>query len=176
MRLLLLLLFSIELMAISIDPLLLKAQASIFPKIMLLDTGISNKTNEKKLIFSIVYADKERSSAKRLKKMIESEYKDKLGELGLEVRLDEIKKFTSKNDAAAYYIFDASSPEVNKVVSHAQKRNRICFGYNYKDFGKDVLISLFVKERTYIYLNKSVLSEYQVKFTPIFYRIAKVIE
>ncbi len=176
MRLLLLLFFSIELLAMNIDPLLLKAQASIFPKIMLLDTDISNKTKEKKLILSIVYTDKEYSTAIKLKNMIEAEYKEKLGELQLEVRLDDIKAFSLKNDAAAYYIFDASSSKTKQVVSHAKKEHRICFGYNYKDFDQNILISLFVKERTYIYLNKSALHEYGIKFTPIFYRIAKVIE
>ena len=176
MRLLLLLFFSIELMAMSIDPLLLKAQASIFPKIMLLDTDISKKTHDKKLLFSIIHTDNERSSAMTLKKMIEAEYKDKLGELHLEIRLDDIKEFTSANDAGAYYVFDASSPKMKKVISHAEKTHRICFGYNYKDFDQNILISLFVKEKTYIYLNKSALHEYGIKFMPIFYRIAKVVE
>lgn len=176
MRLLFLLFLGIELMALSVDPLLLKAQASIFPKIMLLDTDISNKTKDKKLILSIVYTDKEYVSAKTFKEMIETEYQDKLGELVLEVHLDNIKMFASTNDAAAYYIFDASSIKMMDVISHAKKKHRICFGYNYKDFDQNTLISLFVKEKTYIYLNKSALHEYGIKFTPIFYRIAKVIE
>jgi len=176
MRLLLLLFLSIELMALSIDPLLLKAQASIFPKIMLLDNDISIKTTDKKLVFSIIHTDSERKIAQKLKELIDNEYANKLGELNLETRLSNIKDFDGKEDAAAYYIFDASSAKMKDVVSHAELTHRICFGYNYKDFDKNVLVSLFLKEKTYIYLNKSALQEYQIKFTPIFYRIAKVVE
>ena len=176
MRLLLLLFFAIELMAISIDPLLLKAQASIFPKIMLLDSTIANKTNDNKLVLSIVYANDEKASAHKFKDMIDSEYGNSLGDLTFETRLTSLNEFDKKQDAAAYYVFDASSAKKKEIVSHATKTQRICFGYNYKDFEENVLISLFVKEKTYIYLNKSALYEYKIKFTPIFYRIAKVIE
>ena len=174
MRLLLLLFFAIELMAISIDPLLLKAQASIFPKIMLLDNDISNKTVGEKLVFSIIYNDKEKSSAQKLKKMIDNEYKNKMGELIFETQLTNIKKFNPKKEATAYYVFNAS--DTKQVIAHASNKHRVCFGYNYKDFDKNIIISIFVKEKTYIYLNKSALHEYKIKFTPIFYRIAKVIE
>ena len=176
MKVILLFMISIKLMAISVDPLLLKAQASIFPKIMLLDKDISKKTEGDKLIFSIVHTDKQHSDAQQLKKMIDGEYKDKLGELNLEVRLEHVNAFDVKGKASSYYIFDASLPEMKKVLQHAKRFHRICFGYNYKEFVHDTLISLFVKEKTYIYLNKSALHEYEIKFTPIFYRIAKVIE
>lgn len=163
-------------MALGVDPLLLKAQASIFPKIMLLDTSISNKTQDNKLVFSIVHTQKESSNANRLKEIIEAEHQDSLGELSLEVRLNDIEEFNTKTKAAAYYVFNASSPKMKKVIMHAKKMHRICFGYNYQEFDHNILISLFVKERTYIYLNKSALHEYGIKFTPIFYRIAKVVE
>lgn len=176
MRLLLLLFFAIDLMAIGVDPLLLKAQASIFPKIMLLDNDISSKLDDNKLVLSIVYSDKERIKAKKLKDMIDLEYKNILGEVTFQTRLVDIKKFDKTHNAAAYYIFDASSQKMKDVISHAKGTHRICFGYNYKDFDKGILISLFVKERTYIYMNNSVFHDYKVKFTSIFYRIAKVIE
>lgn len=176
MRLFILLFFTIELMAASIDPLLLKAQASIFPKIMLLDSDIATKTADNKLVLSIIHTSNEKSNAQKLKEMMDLEYVSNLGNLNFEVRLTHIDTFNKKQDVAAYYIFDASTAQKKKVVSHAKASQRICFGYNYKDFDKNILISLFVKEKTYIYLNKSALHEYQLKFTPIFYRIAKIIE
>lgn len=176
MRFLLPLLFAINMMALSVDPLLLQAQGSIFPKIMLLDNAISNKIKANRLVLDIVHTDAQTASATKLKSVIDTEYNNRLGDLRFEVRLVNIKDFGAQEDAAAYYVFDASLPSVKKVVSHAKSAQRICFGYNYKDFNDGILISLFVKERTYIYLNKSALHQYAVKFTPIFYRIAKVIE
>lgn len=176
MKLFVLLFFTINLSAINIDPFLLKAQASIFPKIMLLDKDIMNKINDEKLILSIVYTDDETENAHKLKKMIDAEYKNKLGDLSLDVKIINIKDFDKNQEVAAYYIFNASSSSIKSVISNALSTNRICFGYSYQDFDKDILISMFVKERTYIYLNKFALQKYNIKFTPIFYKIVKVIE
>jgi len=62
------------------------------------------------------------------------------------------------------------------VVSHASSNNRIVFSYNYTDFKYDALISLHVKEKTYIYLNKSTVKLYGINFLPIFYKITKIFE
>jgi len=163
-------------MALSVDPLLLRAQASVFPKIMLLDKNIEKKLTDNKLVLSIVHTDDEHKYAQKLKDMIDTEYKHMLGKLGLEPRLVSLSDFNTSTKAGAYYIFDASSTEIKKVISHAKNNKRICFGYNYQDLKANVLISLFVKEKMYIYLSKSALQEYKIKFTPIFYKIAKVLE
>jgi hypothetical protein len=127
-------------------------------------------------MLDIIYTDDQEANAKKLKGMIDTEYKNSLGELNFEVRLVDINDFSTKEEAAAYYVFDASAPTMKRVISHATDTHRVCFGYNYGDFDKGILISLFVKERTYIYLNKPVFHNYQIKFTSIFYRIAKVVE
>ena len=174
MRLFLLLFITVNLMAFSIDPLLLKAQASIFPKILLLDKDINTKLIDNTLLLNIIHTDNEAKSAQQLKSMIENEYKSNLGELGFTIRLTNIKQFNQKDVASAYYMFDASSREMQKVITYASKVHRICFGYNYKDFDSNILLSLFVKEKTYIYLNKAALINYDIKFIPIFYKIVKV--
>ena len=61
------------------------------------------------------------------------------------------------------------------VILHSINNNRICFSYHYKDFDDGTLISLFLKEKTYIYINKSFINVYSIKFVPIFYKIAKAI-
>ena len=162
MRLLILLLFAANLTAFNVDPLLLKAQASIFPKILLLDKDISTKLIDQKLSLNIVYTDRESKVAQKFKLMIEDEYKSNPGALELEVRLTNIEKFRQDETASAYYVFNASSSEIKEVINYASKAHRICFGYNYKDFENNVLVSLFVKEKTYIYLNKQVFMSFTI--------------
>lgn len=175
MRLLGLLFLVLDLMAADMDPLLLKAQAIVFPKIMLLDQNVTEKSDNKELVLEIVYADDEKSDAERLKSMIDVEYRNKIGDFALEVRLVDIDRFSTNETASAYYIFDASTQKIKAVISQAMRKSRICFGYSYKDFSNNILISLFVKEKTYIYLSKSALHDYHIKFIPIFYKISKVI-
>ena len=175
MRLLLILFFAVSLMAGSLDKLLLKAQAGIFPKIMLLDKDIESKSRDNKLVLGIVYTKREKRDAERLKEMFEEEHKDKLGTYKFEARLIGIENFDTDADISAYYVFDTNVPEVSRVVRNAANKKRICFSYNYRNFSDNVLIGLFVKEKTYIYLNKSALQAYNIKFVPIFYKIVKVI-
>jgi len=177
MKYLLLLLLTINLYASKYDPLILRAQASIFPKIMLLDTSVSKKERDKPLILSIVYSKSEIKQAKFFKEYIDKQYKNKLGKLEFQVKLLSIDKFDAKkSNSDAYFIFNADREKEQQVIKHASTNKVICFGYNYKNFDKNVLISLHVKEKTYIYLNKSALHDYDIKFMPIFYNIVKVIE
>jgi hypothetical protein len=79
MRFLLLVLLAIDMMALSVDPLLLQAQASVFPKIMLLDNAISNKIKANRLVLDIVHTDAQTASATKLKSVIDTEYNNRLG-------------------------------------------------------------------------------------------------
>jgi len=141
---------------------------------MLLDKDINTKLVGDTLLLNIVHTDSEAKNAQQLKSMIEQEYKSNLGELGFTVRLTHVRQFDQKERASAYYIFDAASSEMQKIITYAAQEHRICFGYNYKDFDNNILLSLFVKEKTYIYLNKEALERYDIKFIPIFYKIVKV--
>lgn len=173
MRLFVLFLFSVNLIFASTDILLLKAQATIFPKIIMLDKDIQWKCNDNKLVLAIVHTKQESDDAEKLRSMIDAQYKNKLGAFSFEVRLIDIDQFNVNEEVSAYYIFDASLPSMKNVISHAIDKKCICFGYSYKDFSNNILISLFVKEKTYIYLNRSALHEYKIKFIPIFYKISK---
>jgi len=176
MRFFTLILFATSLFAVEYDSLLMRAQASVFPKIMLLDKDIADKTVSETLVLSIVYSSDELLLANEFKGFINKEFKGQLGAYEFEVELVDIDDFTKSDSSSAYFLFNASDSTKQEVVSHTIEQQRICFSYNYKDFNNKVLISLFVKEKTYIYLNKSVLHDYGVKFVPIFYKIAKVKE
>ncbi|MEJ2213703.1 MAG: hypothetical protein P8Y20_06505, partial [Gammaproteobacteria bacterium] len=73
-------------------------------------------------------------------------------------------------------LIGGSADDHDKVTQYASKHNRVAFSYDYKDIKNNFLISLFVKEKTYIYLNKKALVDYDIKFLPLFYKIVKVLE
>jgi len=173
MRMFLLLLICASLFAY--DSLLLRAQASMFPKIILLDKNIKSKMIDDVVSLAVVYEKNEFKQAKIFKDMIEKNYNNKLGKYKLSVNLINIKKFSDSDNSSSYYFFNTNGIDKKRVIEHAVKRKRICFSYDYKNFKDNTLISLFLKEKTYIYINKSVIGEYNIKFIPTFYKIAKVI-
>lgn len=176
MRILLFLLLAITLFGSDYDMLLMRAQASMFPKIILLDKDIAAKTFNGTVSLKIVYSDDEQGQAIEFKKLIDNQYHGKLGDFHLSAELDNIDNISVSDNATAYMFFGVSGSRKRTLIQNAAKRHRICFGYDYKDFNHNVLISLLMKEKTYIYLNKASLHDYEISFIPVFYKIVKVLE
>ena len=101
------------------DPLLLRAQASIFPKIVLLDQDLNRKTPDNKVVLSIVSTSRDPHIAQQLKKLIENKYGSSLGNKSLVVNVTTFEEFNQNSLATAYIVLHGSESLVEKVVSHA---------------------------------------------------------
>ena len=157
------------------DPLLLRAQASIFPKIVLLDKNLTKKISANEVVITIVSTDQDELVAQDLKNHIGAKYGRYLGDMSLRVNAVTFDDFDREALSTAYIILQGSESEFEDVVSHASNQGRIVFSYSYTDFRNDSLISLYVKEKTYIYVNKATVQLYGISFLPIFYKIIKII-
>jgi len=158
------------------DPFLLRAEASIFPKIILLDKNLSIKAPENEVTITIVSTSQDDEAATQLMYLINDKYKNGLGDNKLKVNVTTFDIFKELPLATAYIVLQGSEDAYKKVTSYASSHNRIVFSYSYTDFIKKSLISMLVKEKTYIYLNKSAVQLYDIKFIPVFYEIIKIIE
>ena len=78
--------------------------------------------------------------------------------------------------ATAYFVMNLEESALKGISTIAMTNQRICFSYNHNDLEKNVLISLQLKEKMYIYLSKKQLNRYNVKFQPVFYNIVKVVD
>lgn len=162
--------------AFDYDPLLIRAQASIFPKIVLLDKDLDKKVLEDKIVISILHGDGEYQVANEIKALIEKQYKKNLGKSRLEINIVDYEAFDDIAMSTAYFILKGASLYRDKVTAYAASKQRLVFCYDYKDFDNNALVSVLVREKTYIYLNKKAIHDYDIKFLPLFYKIVKVIE
>ena len=176
MILFLLMILARMILAAEYDPLLLRAQASIFPKIVMLDKQIEDKTINNEVVLSIVSTKEDIPFAELFRRLIEEKYKHNIGDRKLTVLVNDFESNDYESAATTYILLEGSASLLEKVVSHAANNKRIVFSYNYDDFRNKALISLFVKEKTYVYLNRAELHNYDIKFTPVFYKIVKIIE
>ncbi|QSZ42314.1 hypothetical protein GJV85_09405 [Sulfurimonas aquatica] len=171
--LLLLLTLSLQVFALEYNSLTLRAQADIFPKIILLDKAIQEKaSNDNILTLAIIHSTDEKDDALNFKNMIEKKFNAKLGSYIFQIVLHNSDE-SQLRDASSYYFLSLKGSNKQEILKKAMSTNKICFSYDSKDFTNQSLISLILKEKTYIYLNKSALTHYGIKFVPIFYKIVK---
>lgn len=158
------------------DPLLMRAQAAIFPKIILLDKDLGEKTAANVVVIKIVHASTDRESALEMRRLIEKEYQNNLGGNPLRVETVMFDEFEGREPATAYILMSGPAALHQKITQYASGLRRLVFSYDYKDMKNNALVSLMMKEKTYIYLNKGAMQQYDVRFLPLFYKIVKVLE
>jgi len=160
------------------ENLLLRAQASIFPKIVILDKDIEVKKVGESIVILIVHNDLKQAIAKEMEELLKAEYKSNLGDHKLIIETVTYDQFLTKSSklATAYMLIGGESKDHELVTNYAENHHRVAFSYDYEHMQNNVLVSLLVKEKTYIYLNKQALKKYDIRFLPFFYKIVKVVE
>jgi hypothetical protein len=114
--------------------------------------------------------------AEQLRELIADKYGSRLGGKKLTVNVITYENFDGGSMATSYIVLHGSESSIKKIVSHASSHERIVFSYSYSNFIYQALVSVYVKEKTYVYLNKSAVQLYGIKFLPVFYKITKIIE
>jgi len=143
--------------------ILLKAQASIFPKILLLDKKLKNKLIDGKIVYTIVYSKSDLYKAKEIKEFIDKNYKGYFDKYKYKINLVEFDELSNETEATAIYTLN-SDTDIEKVVTIANKKGIISFSYDINNLKKGLLFSLIIEKSTVIYLNKENLSNTKVDF------------
>jgi len=170
------LMISTSVQAYDYDPLLMRAQATIFPKIILLDKDLQGKIDDGKIIIYVLHSKEDKEVALTVKELILKQYKNGLGKNELSIKVVDFVSFDGNSKATAYFLLKGNKEIHGKITEKAATQNRLVFSYDYKDFTNNALVSILMKEKTYIYLNKQAIHAYDINFLPLFYKIVKVIE
>jgi len=172
--LLLLLLVNIA-YAYTYNKLLLKAQASIFPKMIILDKKVDKKLVNGKIVYVIVYEKSDYYTALEIGEFIASNFKDGTGKYNYQVDLVEFKDFSDKTQATAVYVLN-SDENIQKVALNTAKKGIISFSYDINNLKNGILFSLMLEKSTVIYLNKENLDTKSIDFVDSLYQIVNFIE
>ena len=157
------------------DDLLLKAQASIFPKIMLLDKKIENKLIEGRIIYTIVYEKNDYNTALEITKFIDANYNGHFNGYAYKINLVEFSDLSSMTQASAIYILN-SDKDIKKVADIARKKGIIAFSYDVKNLKDGLLFSLMLEKSTVLYMNKENLYIQKIDFVDSLLRMVKFID
>ena len=170
------LLFSQLLFAYNYDDLLLKAQASIFPKIMLLDKKIKNKLVQNKIIYTIVYDEEDYQTALYVKQYIDNRFKGYFDKYVYEVHVVDFSHLDVTTKASAFYVLKSSKKNIEKVASIAREKGVVSFSYDIDNLKHGLLFSLVIEKSTIIYLNKENLDTQSIDFVDFLFQMVKFID
>jgi len=162
----------LSLLSYNYDKLLLKAQTSIFPRLILLDHDISKKTYNNTIILTLVYHPSDIQKVKDIQKCIEKKYK-KLDRYKLKVQIKEFKDLDESIKTSALFILKSVDEDIKKSVEIAQKKHIILFSYELDYLKKGALISLYIEDESNIYFNNKANDIYKIEFLDIFYQIVR---
>ena len=157
------------------DSLLLKAQASIFPKIILLDKKLDNKLIDKKIIYTIVYDESDYDTAVEVSEFIDKKYKGHFDNYIYKINLVKFSDLSSDTEATVFYALNSIS-SIIKVADIAKEKGTITFSYSIENLRRGLLFSLIIEKSTVLYLNKENLFAQEVDFVDSLLQMVKFID
>lgn len=155
--------------------LLLKAQASIFPKMIMLDKKIKNKLVDGKIVYTIVYEKNDYYTALEIGEFIESNNKQDKSGYHYKINLVEFSEFSDETQTTAVYALN-SDKYIQKVAQSAIKKGIISFTYDISNLKQGILFSLMLEKSTVLYLNKEDLDTKKIDFVDSLYQIVNFVE
>jgi hypothetical protein len=161
--------------AYNYDEVLLKAQASIFPKIMLLDKKLQDKLIDGKIVYTIVFDESDYSKAVEIKESINANYHGHLDQYTYSINLVKSSDFCDKTEATAIYVLNVGNFIAN-VVAVAKKKGIISFSYSINDLRKGLMFSLSIEKSTILYLEKTSIHTQNVDFVDSLLQMVRFIE
>ena len=169
-------LFVQSLFGYNYNDLLLKAQTTIFPKVMLMDKKIKNKLIDNKIIYIIVYDEGDYETALHVKEYIENTFKKHMDTYPYEVNLVEFSQLSVDTKASAFYVLKSSTKNIKKAVNIAHQKKIISFSYDINNLRYGLLFSLIIEKNTVLYLNKEYLHTNNIDFVDFLLQTVKFID
>lgn len=171
MRFLVWLLIALPLAAFEYNPLLLRAQSTIFPKLLLLCETPKTLLVGNTMVLTIVHTQEDILTATALKLMINEQYHDHLGAYPFKIKLRRFDRLDGIHKSSAYYLLKLPAPA--PVINLALRQHSITFAYDVADLEAGALFSLALQRHTIIYLNHGILDRYRIRFNETLYQVVR---
>lgn len=156
------------------DELILKAQASIFPKIILLDKKIENKLIDNKIVYTIVYDKEDYLTALSIKEFINNNFDGRLDIYDYKIDLVDFEEFSQQTDSSAVYVLNLKN--IDKIAAIATNKGIISFSYDINNLKKGLMFSLVIEKSTVLYLEKETLYTDKIQFVDALLQMVRFVD
>ena len=154
------------------NDVLLKAQASIFPKIILLDKKVKNKLIDGKIVYTIVYDKNDYDTALQVSRFINENYKGYFGEYKYKINLVDFLNFSKSTKASAIYVLNLEE-RTKEIAQSAKTRGVVSFSYDINSLKNGLMFSLVIEKSTVLYLEKGNLFNQKIEFVDSLLQIVR---
>ncbi len=150
----------VSLEAYKYNEFLLKTQADLVPKILLLDKDLRRKIENNTITLAIIYETNDEERAKLLQKFLQKKYHKKLFDLNFRIKLIDIEDFIKNpQNVTALYLLKLTPQHLKQLRAIIQKRGLYTFVYDKDDLQYGFLFSIDLQKRPIIFANKEVIKE-----------------
>ncbi|MFT5659665.1 MAG: hypothetical protein ACI9TV_000287 [Sulfurimonas sp.] len=161
--------------AYNYDEVLLKAQASIFPKIMLLDKKLEYKLIDGKIVYTIIYDKSDYFTALDINNFINTKYKGYLDKYAYRINLVEISDFSQRTEASSIYVLHVGK-YIKKIATIAKEKGVISFSYDINNLKNGLMFSLSIEKSIVLYLEKRNIPSQDVDFVDSLLQMVRFID
>jgi len=157
------------------DDIVLKAQASIFPKIILLDKKIEDKLIDGEIVYTIIYNKLDYTTALSIEEFINKNFQGRLDKYNYTVNLVEFENFSENTKASAIYVLNLNE-HTEKIANIVNKKGIISFSYDIDNLQKGLMFSLVIEKSTVLYLKKEILFTSKIEFVDALLQMVRFVE
>ena len=169
---LLIVLIVIPVFGFNYNPLLLKAQASIFPKLFMLVKEPERLLVDESVVFAIIHEEEDFESAWQLKNLIEDQYDGRLTGYPFRIILIEYERLDEKLEASAVIALH-SEKYIHELAQLVIKKKILSFVGDAIHLKEGFLFSLNLERSAVIYMNKPMIPSYGVEFSDTLYHVVR---
>ena len=173
-RLFALILIVLPLFAQSYNEHILKIEANIIPRIILMDYKFKEKLAEGKIAITIVYDPIDLPHAKRIKQFFEEKYPKGIKGYPILISLITYSKLHEvTHPTTLYYLMDSDPKTIIKAIEQSKKNRILVFSHDNQNLKYGAHVSLRIDKKIVPYLNPASLKESGITLRPALLSISE---
>lgn len=173
-RLFALLLIILPLLAQSYNEHILKIEANIIPRIILMDYKFEEKLADGQIAIAIVYDPIDLPHAKNIKKFFEEKYPKGIKGYPLNITLITYDMLHEKaSRATLYYLMDSDAQSITKAIQKSVPTHTLVFTHDSQNLKYGAHVSLRIDKKIVPYLNPASLKKSGIVLRPALLSISE---
>jgi hypothetical protein len=154
---------------------ILKIEANIIPRIILMDYKFEEKMVEGSLAIIIVHTPTDLAAAQKIQKLLEEKYPEGIKNFPLTIRLVPYKQMLeSAPKATLYYLMNNDAESIKAVIGRSRKNNILTFSHDAINLRYGAHVSLRIDKKIVPYINPASLRQSDISLRPALLSISEL--